>query len=71
MITGHVSALHVLISVPFLRTGQSAIAIEFVVDTGFTGELCLPLDAVKMLALPFRYELQARLADDSAVMLPV
>ena len=71
MITGHVSALHILVSIPFRRIGQPDIAIEFVVDTGFTGELCLPLDAVIILGLPFRYDLLARLADNSAVMLPV
>jgi len=71
MITGHVSALHILVSVPFRRTGQPDIAIEFVVDTGFTGELCLPPDTVAALGLPFRYDLRARLADDSPVILPV
>ena len=29
--------LHILVSVPFRRVGQADIAIEFVVDTGFTG----------------------------------
>ena len=71
MLTGHVSALHILVSVPFVRAGQPNIAIEFVVDTGFTGELCLPPDAIAALGLPFRYDLLARLADDSAVMLSV
>lgn len=48
MITGHVTALHILISVPFRRSGQPPVAIEFVVNTGFTGELCLPPDAVDL-----------------------
>jgi clan AA aspartic protease len=71
MMTGRVSALHILVSVPFRRVGEPDIAIEFVVDTGFTGELCLPPDAVAALGLPFRYDLQAHLADDSSVVLPV
>jgi clan AA aspartic protease len=68
---GHVSALHVLVSVPFRRLGQPDTAIEFVVDTGFTGELCLPPDALAALGLPSRYSTRARLADDSAVRMPV
>jgi clan AA aspartic protease len=71
MITGYVSALHVLVSIPFRRSGQPDVAIECVVDTGFTGLLCLPPKAVALLGLPFRYDLRARLADDSEVMLPV
>jgi clan AA aspartic protease len=71
MMTGRVSALHILVSVPFRRIGEPNIAIEFVVDTGFTGELCLPPEAVVVLGLPFRYDLRAHLADDSSVMLPV
>ena len=71
MITGRVSALHLLVSIPFRRSGTQDVAIECVVDTGFTGELCLPPDAVAALELPFRYELQVRLADDSALLLRV
>jgi len=71
MMTGRVSALHILISVPFRRVDEPDVAIEFVVDTGFTGEFCLPPDAVAALGLPFRYDLRAHLADDSSVMLPV
>ena len=71
MITGRVSALHLLVSIPFRRSGTQDVAIECVVDTGFTGELCLPPNAVAALELPFRYELQVRLADDSALLLRV
>jgi clan AA aspartic protease len=62
---------HVLIAVPFRRPGQPDIAIGFVVDTGFTGELCLPPDAVTALGLPFRYDLPVRMADDRSVTLSV
>ena len=41
------------------------------VDTGFTGELCLPADTIAVLGLHFRYDLLARLADNSEEMLPV
>src|SRR5579862_3518507 len=68
---GHVSSLHILISVPIRRPGQPDMSVEFVVDTGFTGFLCLSPAAVAALGLPFRYDLRARLADDSNVILPV
>jgi clan AA aspartic protease len=45
--------------------------IEFVIDTGFTDHLCLPPEAVKLLRLPFLYNLPANLADNSSVVLPV
>lgn len=71
MMVGHVTDLHILVEVTIRRSGQPDIAIEFVVDTGFTGFLCLPPAAVVALGLPFRYDLRARLADDSEVLLPV
>ncbi len=71
MMTGHVSSLHALVPITFRRSGQPDLALEFVVDTGFTGFLCLPPSAVALLSLPFRYDMMARLADDSEVMLPV
>jgi clan AA aspartic protease len=71
MITGHISALHVIVSVRFRRAGQPDIVIEFVVDTGFTGFLCLSQRAVTALGLPFRHYQEVTLADDSATLLPV
>ena len=50
---------------------QPNVSIEFVVDTGFTGFLCLPPAAVKALGLPFGFDLDTRLADNSSVRLPV
>ena len=41
------------------------------VDTGFTGELCLPLEAVLLMGLTFRHDIPANLADNSEVLLPV
>lgn len=55
-----------------LRLGDRPdLAIEFVIDTGFTDYLCLPPEAVALLNLPFRYDMPANLADDSEVVLPV
>lgn len=47
------------------------LAIEFVIDTGFTDAICLPPEAVALLNLPFLYEMPVNLADNSEVMLPV
>ena len=71
MINGHVSALHLLVPVRFRLQDKPDVSIEFVVDTGFTGSLSLPQEAVTALGLPFLYEWNARLADDSTVVLPV
>jgi clan AA aspartic protease len=48
-----------------------AIRIEFVLDTGFEGDLTLPPAAVAALALPFRQDIIARLADGSPVRVDV
>lgn len=41
------------------------------IDTGFTDYLCLPLETVILLNLPFQYAMSANLADNSEVILPV
>lgn len=40
---GYMSSLHALLPVTFRIDGQPGLAIEFVVDTGFTGFLTLPV----------------------------
>jgi clan AA aspartic protease len=59
--------------VPLLLRGtsQADITVQFVLDTGFTGALCLPATMVRALGLPFPYDIQARLADGSQIPLPV
>ena len=70
MIAGRVEGLHALLPVTFRLPDSRAIAIEFVVDTGFTDALCLPMPAVIALGFPYRFDFPARLADGSAVNLP-
>ncbi|MGF1602111.1 MAG: clan AA aspartic protease [Thermosynechococcaceae cyanobacterium] len=41
------------------------------IDTGFTGYLSLPPEAVSLMGLPFVHDLSASLADNSEVLLPV
>ena len=71
MISGIVANGHPIITIPFRIPNRADFPIEFVVDTGFTDELCLPSEAVALLNLPFRYDMRANLADNSQVMLPL
>ncbi len=65
--TGSVRSLHIMLPVTFRLTGLPDITIEFIVDTGFTGLLTLPPDAVTALGLPFLHKIPAQLADGSFV----
>lgn len=69
--TGQVVSLHALLPVTFRLTGQPDFTIDFVVDTGFTGALTLPLAAVTAMGLPFLEDMRASLATDDEVWLPV
>ncbi|HLK56485.1 MAG TPA: clan AA aspartic protease [Chthonomonadaceae bacterium] len=71
MMIGSVTRLHALVPVTFRIPGQPDLAIEFVVDTGYTGSLTLPLEAIRALGLEFEFDLPANLADDSEVLVPV
>jgi len=42
----------------------STLPIEFVIDTGFTGAVCLPPEAVSLFRFPFIYDVPANLADN-------
>ena len=71
MISGIVTDRHATVTLTFLLPSGSTLPIEFVIDTGFTGDLCLPPEAVALLRFPFIYDLPANLADNSDVLLPV
>lgn len=71
MISGIVAEGHAIVTVRFRISNRSGCPIDFVVDTGFTDELCLPPEAVALLGLRFRYAMPANLADNSQVTLPV
>lgn len=53
MMSGKVSRRQAGLSVTMQFPSQPGIILEFVVDTGFTGELTLPQAAVAALQLPF------------------
>jgi clan AA aspartic protease len=71
VISGIVANRHATVVLTFLLPNGSSIPIEFVIDTGFTGELCLPPEAVSLMGLTFRHDTAANLADNSEVLLPV
>jgi clan AA aspartic protease len=71
VISGIVSLLHATVSVPFRLPNRPDIAIEFVIDTGFTDFLCLPPEVVAVLGLPFEYNMRVNLADNSNVAVQV
>jgi clan AA aspartic protease len=68
---GSVSNLHALLPITFRLPGRPDFTIEFVVDTGFTGFLTLPVPAIATMGLPFLHWTFADLADDSSIQLPV
>src|SRR5579862_287713 len=67
MMVGSVRARHVLLPVTFRLSGLPNVTLEFVVDTGFTGLLTLPPDAVTAMGLPFLHRIPVQLADGSYV----
>ncbi|MBC7808992.1 MAG: clan AA aspartic protease [Akkermansiaceae bacterium] len=60
---GVVRKLQAVIGIPFSILGRPDIVIEFVVDTGFSGELLLPKEAVEILGLPYQIDVMSTLAD--------
>jgi predicted aspartyl protease len=52
VISGIVTDRHATVALTFLLPNGSTIPIEFVIDTGFTGELCLPLADNSEVSLP-------------------
>ena len=65
--TGTVEKRHALLPVIFLLPGRPELSLEFVIDTGFTGELTLPPAAVAALGLPYDHTNVIRLADNSPI----
>jgi clan AA aspartic protease len=71
VISGIVVDRHATVTLTFFLPNGSSIPIEFVIDTGFTGHLCLPPEAVSLMRLPFLHDLPANLADNSEVLLAI
>lgn len=71
MITGTVIGLQARVEVVFRFQNQPDRSIEFVIDTGFAGALTLPVSVVAALGLLYVGRLDAHLADNSHVRVPV
>jgi clan AA aspartic protease len=71
VISGIVTEGRAIVTVMFRIPNRADIPIEFVVDTGFTDQLCLPPEAVALLGLRLKYAIPVNLADNSRVTLPV
>jgi clan AA aspartic protease len=65
--TGNVRDRHILLPLTFRLSGLPDVTVDFVVDTGFTGLLTLPLEAVRAMRLPFLHRIPAKLADGSYI----
>jgi clan AA aspartic protease len=70
VISGIVTSGQATVILTFLLSNGSRVPIEFVIDTGFTGELCLPLEAVSLMGLTL-HDTLANLADNTEVSLPL
>lgn len=64
---GLVKAQQALIGVVFRSAGRNDLVLEFVIDTGFMGELTLSPAVVLALGLPFVRQITANLSDDSTI----
>ena len=71
MISGQVIQRQAILPVTFRLSGHPNLTLDFVVDTGFTEFLTLPLAAVKAMRLPYRYKHSAYLADGSTTRMPI
>jgi clan AA aspartic protease len=71
LIAGRVENRQALIPIVYRGSGQPDVSLEHVVDTGFTGELTLPPEAVKAMGFEFPYDEEIKLANDSREQVPV
>jgi clan AA aspartic protease len=71
VMNGYVTDHHALLGITFRTLAQTDIEIEYVIDTGFTGYLTMPLSAIQSLGLTFLRRMPANLADDSTIFVEV
>ncbi|MBY0228012.1 MAG: hypothetical protein K2W96_01900 [Gemmataceae bacterium] len=71
MITSAVNpAVELVVTVPVHDIAGQAHGIEFLIDTGFNGDLSLPASVVATLGPPFVQQQPNRLADGTVVVVP-
>lgn len=71
MITGRIEQNKPLVTLKVIGPDGSSEEVEFILDTGFTGELTLPSIACHALRLTPKREVAGSLADGSQVLLQV
>lgn len=71
MISGIVTDRRATVVLTFPLPNRPSIDIGFVIDTGFTDEICLPPEAVSLLGFRFKYAQQVNLANNTTVLLPI
>lgn len=70
MIIGRMQNLHAMVPVTFRLAGKPDLTIEFVADTGFTGFLTLPPQAIAAMGLNYLTDYPSQLADGSIIAVP-
>jgi clan AA aspartic protease len=72
MIEGTVSAnLSPIIKLKLLGANHREETVEAAIDSGFNGELTIPISIVELLEWPFKHSEQTTLADGNDVTMPV
>ena len=71
MMTGYVRFGHAFLELSFLGGNDGIVPVEFVIDTGFTSYLTLPLADVTALGLALSDVIEADLADGSKISVSV
>ena len=72
MITSAVNHnLELVLRVPVHGAANQAHNVEFIIDTGFEGELSLPASLVTAFGMPFDHQGMTRLANGTTVNVPV
>jgi predicted aspartyl protease len=67
VISGIVTDRYAIASLTFLLVNGTTFPIEFVIDTGFTDQLCLPPEAVNLLGLLNEQELVIQFTEGGLV----
>jgi clan AA aspartic protease len=71
MITSTVNhKLELAVSVPLHDAASQVRQIEFVIDTGFAGELSLPASVVAGFGFPFVSQIANKLSDGTVIIVP-
>ena len=65
MIEGRINSQYEpIITIRVSGPNGTPIEVDAVIDTGFNGFLCLPLEVVESARMPYLYSTTARMADD-------